>query len=106
MSSSTGPMIVKNVCTLKEALTGTEIMGYPLNEGDTFYLDVDASGAGIGEVLSQLQTGRERVLAYASRSLNKAERNYCVTERESLAVFLFRSILQTVFIGSQVHNRK
>ena len=40
------------VC-LKEALTGTEIMGYAGNEGDTFYLDVDATGAGIGVVFSQ-----------------------------------------------------
>ena len=84
---------------LKEALTGTEIMGYPLNEGDTFYLDVDASGAGIGGVLSQSQTGRERVLAYASRSLNKAERNYCVTERELLAVVYFVQYFRQYLLG-------
>ncbi|XP_052820489.1 uncharacterized protein LOC128246339 [Mya arenaria] len=53
---------------LKRALTGPEVMGYPLNEGDIFYLDTDAFGVGIGAVLSQMQKGRERVVAYASRN--------------------------------------
>lgn len=54
-------------------------MGYLLNEGGEFYLDVDVSNTGIGSVLSRIESNRERVIAYASRSLNKAERNYCVT---------------------------
>lgn len=46
-------------------------------------LDTDASGA----VLSQPdQQGRERVLGYASRALNKPEKNYCVTWRELLGM--------------------
>jgi len=32
--------------------------------------------------LSQEQEGTEEVVAYFSRVLNKAERNYCVTRRE------------------------
>ncbi|KAL7844430.1 hypothetical protein SRHO_G00229690 [Serrasalmus rhombeus] len=46
----------------------------------------DASGCGIGAVLSQVQGGQERVIAYYSRALSKQERNYCVTRRELLAV--------------------
>ena len=38
-------------------------------------------------MLSQLDDqGRERVIAYASRSMNKAEHNYPITDQECLAI--------------------
>jgi hypothetical protein len=40
----------------------------------------------IGGVLSQIQHGWEQVIAYYSKMLNKAERNYCITQRELLAI--------------------
>lgn len=40
----------------------------------------------IGAVLSQVKQGKERVLAYYSKALNKPELDYCITRRESLAV--------------------
>lgn len=46
----------------------------------------DASGHGIGAVLSQSQTGCHRVIAYANRLLSPSERNYSITERECLAL--------------------
>lgn len=51
-----------------------------------FVLDTDASGHRIGAVLSQVQYGTEKVIAYYSRVLSKSERNYCVTRRELLAI--------------------
>lgn len=70
---------------LKEALTSAPILAYPRPEGH-ITLDTDASGGAVGCVLSQDQEGEERVLGYMSKCLSKAERNYCVTRRELLAV--------------------
>ena len=40
-------------------------------------------------VLSQFQGGIERPIAFASRTLSKSERNYCVTRRELLVIVEF-----------------
>jgi len=83
---------------LKEALVGNTIMGYPQGEGD-FILDTDACDVGIGAVLSQVQDGTERVIAYASRSMNKAEKNYCVTDKELLALRYFVEYFRQYLLG-------
>ena len=70
---------------LKEILTGAEVMGYPKNDCP-FVLDTDACDISLGAVVSQIQDGRERVIGYASRTLSSTERNYCVTDKELLAV--------------------
>ena len=53
---------------LKNALTSVPILGFPREEG-LWYLDTDASNVGTGAVLSQIQHGEERVIAYVSKSL-------------------------------------
>ena len=64
---------------LRNHLSSPPILSYP-DFKLPFLLDTDASNDAIGAVLSQLdEQGNERVLAYASRLLSKAERNYCVT---------------------------
>jgi hypothetical protein len=55
-------------------------------DDDIFILDTDCSDKAAGAVLSQIQSGVERPIAYASRSLNNAERAYCTTRKELLAV--------------------
>ena len=51
-----------------------------------FILHTDASGEGLGAVLYQVQEGRQRVIAYASRSLSKSEKNYPVHKLEFLVL--------------------
>ena len=70
---------------LKSALISAPILAYP-SETDPFILDTDASNCHIGAVLSQVQNNSERVIAYYSRTLNKSERNHCITRKELLAI--------------------
>jgi len=84
---------------LKMHLTTAPILAFP-NEKDEFILDTDASGVGIGAVLSQVQNGEERVIAYGSRVLSKPERNYCVTRRELLAIVVFVKMFHHYLVGS------
>ena len=86
--------------TLKGALTGPDLMAL-LNSTDPFILDVDACDSGIGAVLNQVQDGEEKVIAYASRSLHKSERNYCVTERELLAIRYFVEYFRHYLLGRE-----
>eukprot|EP00731_Ephydatia_muelleri_P012602 Em0006g1496a len=51
-----------------------------------FVVASDASGCAIGAVLSQEHEGEEKLIAYWSRQLSKAEQNYSTIEREALAV--------------------
>ena len=60
-----------------------------------FVLDTDASLLGLGGVLSQIQDGDEKLIAYASQKLNPAQQHYCIKKRELLAVVIFMKHLKT-----------
>ena len=71
---------------LKELLTTTPLLAYP-NLNQDYILETDASVQGLGAVLSQEQPDRKvHPVAYASRALSPSERNYGMTELETLAV--------------------
>ena len=84
---------------LKDKLASSPILAYPQIDGGEFILDTDASQFGIGAVLSQIQDGHERVIAYASRTLHKAEKNYCVTRKELLALVYFVKYFKHYLLG-------
>jgi hypothetical protein len=70
---------------LIEELCNAPILKHPdLNKPFNVY--TDASGEGLGAMLTQEETGLERVVEYASKALAKAEKNYPITELECLGV--------------------
>jgi transposase InsO family protein len=83
---------------LKAVLADTPVLRFPVADAP-YILDTDASLTGIGAVLSQVVDGQERVLGYASRTLSKQERNYCVTRREMLAVVHFTKHFRPYLYG-------
>ncbi|KRY18985.1 Retrovirus-related Pol polyprotein from transposon [Trichinella patagoniensis] len=66
-------------------LTSAPILAYP-EFHRRFTVDVDVRGDGLGAVLSQREGKTERVVAYASRTLTKAARRYCATQKEMLGL--------------------
>ena len=66
---------------LQEKLTSAPILAFPTQRGE-FHLYTDASGGvdgsegAFGAALTQVQDGKKRVIAFASRRLKTHERNY------------------------------
>lgn len=86
---------------LKESLITSPVLSFPIDDG-LFILDTDASNFGMGAVLSQQQNGEEKVLAYASHTLNKSQQNYCTTKKELLAVVTFLRQFKHYLLGRKI----
>lgn len=71
--------------SLKREITNEPVLIYP-DFNKEFILTTDASKIAIGAILSQGSIGQDRPIAFASRTLNKAESNYTTTEQELLAI--------------------
>ena len=60
---------------LIDCLVEPPVLGFP-DFSQPYTLHTDASNRGLGAVLYQQQNGKLRVIAYGSRTLTAAERNY------------------------------
>ena len=87
---------------LKERLTTAPVLAYPRFDRP-FQLETDASGLGVGAVLSQVQKdGKSHPIAFASCALSPCERNYGITELETLAVVRSVSHFRNYLYGQDV----
>lgn len=71
--------------TLKLKLINPPVLRYP-DFDKPFVLTTDASDLALGAILSQGKVGEDRPKSYASRSLNKHEKNNPVIEKELLGI--------------------
>ncbi len=71
---------------LKGLAANSSVLVFPEEEGELI-LYTDASDVAVGGVLMQRsQDGEEKPVQFISKTLNSAQRNYSVTEREMLAL--------------------
>jgi hypothetical protein len=86
--------------TLKGKLISPPVFKYP-DFNRSFILTTDASGEGLGAVLSQGDLGKDLPVAFASRTLNQAEKNYSTTEKELLAIVWGMRYFRPYLYGKQ-----
>ena len=75
-------------------------MGFP-NDTDPNALTTDASLFGIGAIISQRQKWCERIIAYASKTLSKIQRNYSATKRELFAIVYLTQHFRKYLLGQK-----
>ena len=92
----------KKHLTVCEKLVESPVLAYPDFNKD-FVLEMDASICGLVAVLSQSQDdGYFHPISYASRALSVQERNYGITELETLAVVWAMSHFHKYLYGHNV----
>jgi len=70
---------------LKGKITSQLVLTLLKREGN-FRVETDTSGHAIGGVLSQEQEGKWRPIAFLSRTMQPAEQNYKIYDKELLAI--------------------
>ena len=88
---------------LKSLLITAPVLAYPqFGPNKRFILETDASGCGLGAVLSQEQSdGKLHPIAYASRSLHHHEQNYAISELETLGLVWSVKHFRMYLLGHQ-----
>ncbi|GFO00878.1 Pol polyprotein [Plakobranchus ocellatus] len=85
---------------VKKNLTSTSVLAHYCAGRETI-IAADASNAGLGAVLLQIQPdGSRRPVSYISRSLTPAEKNYAVIEKEALAATRASERFSEYILGS------
>jgi hypothetical protein len=84
---------------LKKAMTSTPALVMP-NFDEPFVIESDASGDGIGAVLSQQQ----RLIAFMSRALGLSKRTWSTYAREMLAIVVVVQLWRPYLLARKFLN--
>ena len=90
----------------KKLLASSEVLAH-YDASKPVILVVDISSHGLGAVIShQIDNSEERPIAYASRTLTSAERNYSMIEKEALTVVLgIKRFISTFMVDVLLYSR-
>ena len=71
-----------------------------------YTLTTDAYLTGIGATLTQKQQDIDRVIAYASKTLNKGQKNYSTIKRklETISNRIFQALFPELYVGTKILN--
>ena len=86
---------------LKQTLVSASVLAYPqFSSPNPFILETDASTKCLGAVLAQQQSdSKVHPIAFASRALNPSEKNYAITELESLGLTWAAKLFRPHILG-------
>jgi hypothetical protein len=87
--------------TLKKALISAPII-QPPSWSLPFEIMCDASDYAVGAVLGQTKDKKHHAIAYASKTLNGAQLNYAITEKELLAMVFAIDKFRSYLVGAKV----
>jgi hypothetical protein len=73
---------------IKQSIINSVTLVFP-SADEPFILDTDASDTAVAAELIQVHSGKECVVSYASKVLSPAQRRYCTTRKELLALITF-----------------
>lgn len=90
----------RSLLELKNALISAPVLVLP-NVTEPFRIEVDASDFALGAVLSQKQGDKWHPVAYISKSLNLAERNYQVYDKEMLGIMTALDEFRHYILGAE-----